>query len=177
MAAAVPRPNVQHPQRVPLGGLPAVWCSGARLRSLSTNTQASWKMCSFVWPGWTGPSIDWLRCVRERRSTPFRTDGCHCPTTFLPLSQSRDEERGDGVRSDGAAPARRPRSPGDSPHGVRPVRNFSTPFTPIPNRRGPQQARCQDEVKSPPFASPIGAAVCNTEGSEHCVRQGELATC
>ena len=49
MAAVVARPNVQHPQRVPLGGLPAVWCSGARSRSLSTNTQASWKMCSFGW--------------------------------------------------------------------------------------------------------------------------------
>jgi hypothetical protein len=47
MAAVVARPNVQHPQRVPLGGLPAVWCSGARSRSLSTNTQASWNMCSF----------------------------------------------------------------------------------------------------------------------------------
>jgi serine/threonine protein kinase len=33
--------QVQHPQRVLLGGLPAVWCSGARSRSLSTNTQAS----------------------------------------------------------------------------------------------------------------------------------------
>jgi hypothetical protein len=54
MAAVVARPNVQHPQRVPLGGLPAVWCSGARSRSLSTNTQASWKMCSSVWPEWTG---------------------------------------------------------------------------------------------------------------------------
>ena len=50
MAAVVARPNVQHPQRVPLGGLPAVWCSGARPRSLSTNTQVIWKMCSFVCP-------------------------------------------------------------------------------------------------------------------------------
>jgi hypothetical protein len=33
MAAVVARPDVQHPQRVPLGGLPAVWCSGARSRS------------------------------------------------------------------------------------------------------------------------------------------------
>jgi hypothetical protein len=33
MAAVVARPSVQHPQRVPLGGLPAVWCSGARSRS------------------------------------------------------------------------------------------------------------------------------------------------
>ena len=56
MAAVVARPNVQHPQRAPLGGVTAVWCSGARSRSLSTNTQASWKMCSFVWPGWTGLS-------------------------------------------------------------------------------------------------------------------------
>ena len=65
MAAVVARPNVQHPQRVPLGGLPAVWCSGARSRSLSTNTQASWKMCSFVWPGWTGLStaVSSLFCV------------------------------------------------------------------------------------------------------------------
>src|SRR6185369_10344133 len=47
-AAVVARPKVQHPQRVPLGGLPAVWCSGARSRPLSTNTQPSWKMCSFV---------------------------------------------------------------------------------------------------------------------------------
>jgi hypothetical protein len=58
MAVVVARPSVQHPQRVPLGGLPAVWCSGARSRSLSTNTQASWKMCSFVWPYWTGPSTN-----------------------------------------------------------------------------------------------------------------------
>src|ERR1035437_1804362 len=50
MAAVVARPNVQRPQRVPLGGLPAVWCSGARSRSLSTNTQVIWKMCSFVCP-------------------------------------------------------------------------------------------------------------------------------
>ena len=50
MAAVVARPDVQHPQRVPHGGLPAVWCSGARSRSLSTNTQGSWKMCSFGWP-------------------------------------------------------------------------------------------------------------------------------
>jgi hypothetical protein len=65
MAVVVARPNVQHPQRVPLGGLPAVWCSGARSRSLSTNTQVSWKMCSFVWPGWTGPSTDWRRCIHS----------------------------------------------------------------------------------------------------------------
>jgi hypothetical protein len=26
-AVVVARSNVQHPQRVPLGGLPAVWCS------------------------------------------------------------------------------------------------------------------------------------------------------
>jgi hypothetical protein len=49
-------PRRLHPQRVPLGGLPAVWCSGALSRPLSTNTQASWKMYRFVWPGWTGPS-------------------------------------------------------------------------------------------------------------------------
>ena len=29
MAAVVARPDVQYPQRVPLGGLPAVWCSGS----------------------------------------------------------------------------------------------------------------------------------------------------
>ena len=49
MAAVVARPNVQHPQRVPLGGLPAVWCYETRFAPLSTNTQASWKMYRFVW--------------------------------------------------------------------------------------------------------------------------------
>jgi hypothetical protein len=31
-ALVVARSDVQHPQRLPLGGLPAVWCSGARSR-------------------------------------------------------------------------------------------------------------------------------------------------
>ena len=37
-----------HPQRVPLGGLPAVWCFGGAFAPLSTNTSASWKICGFV---------------------------------------------------------------------------------------------------------------------------------
>ena len=47
MAAVVARPNVQHPQRVPLGGLPAVLCSGA--------------LC---WAGLDGMEIEWLICSR-----------------------------------------------------------------------------------------------------------------
>ena len=43
----------------PMSGVP-----GARSRSLSTNTQTSWKMCSFAWPGWTGPSTSVWR-VRD----------------------------------------------------------------------------------------------------------------
>ena len=34
----------------PMSGVP-----GRDSRSLSTNTQASWNMCSFVWSGWTIP--------------------------------------------------------------------------------------------------------------------------
>src|SRR5258706_10312713 len=48
MTAVVARPSVQHPRRVPLGGLPAVWCSGGAFALLSTNTQTSWNMYSFV---------------------------------------------------------------------------------------------------------------------------------
>src|ERR1039458_470047 len=70
MAAVVARLDVQHPQRVPLGGPPAVWCSGAPSRSLSTNTQASWKMCSVVWPDWTAPSAIRLRRHRKRHGLP-----------------------------------------------------------------------------------------------------------
>jgi len=64
MAAVVARPNVQHPQRVPLGGLPAVWCSGARSRSLSTNTRASWKMCTLV--GALNGAVNRHRLARRR---------------------------------------------------------------------------------------------------------------
>jgi hypothetical protein len=39
----------------PLSGVP-----GRVLRSLSTNTQASWKMYRFVWPDWTGLSTSVL---------------------------------------------------------------------------------------------------------------------
>ena len=71
MAAVVARPNVQHPQRVPLGGLPAVWCSGARLRSLSTNTQASWKMCTFALAYWKVLSKAFVCRQVCRRNTNF----------------------------------------------------------------------------------------------------------
>jgi hypothetical protein len=74
MAVVVARPNVQHPQRVPLGGLPAVWCSRECSRSLSTNTHASWKMCSFVRPGWTGSSTS-ARRVREPGLEPPGENG------------------------------------------------------------------------------------------------------
>src|ERR1022692_1926919 len=79
MAAVVARPNVQHPQRVPLGGLPAVWCSGARSRSLSTNTRASWKMCTSAGPGWTEQFTDQCRGGATRGRSMLRGDGGHRP--------------------------------------------------------------------------------------------------
>ena len=45
----------------PLSGVP-----GARSRSLSTNTQASWEMCTLVWPDWTGLSSK-LAGERQKR--------------------------------------------------------------------------------------------------------------
>ena len=39
--------SVQHPQRVPLGGLPVIWHS-RRVRALSTNTRGSLKIFGFV---------------------------------------------------------------------------------------------------------------------------------
>ena len=87
--AVVARSDVQHPQRVPLGGLPAVWCSGARSRSLSTNTQASWKMCRFVWPSWTGLSTN-ASCQPEKpeSSQPKTRDSASTPGVELAPRES-----------------------------------------------------------------------------------------
>jgi hypothetical protein len=48
-----------------LAACPLSDVSGAHLRSLSTNTQASWKMCRLVWPSWTGLSTN-ASCQPEK---------------------------------------------------------------------------------------------------------------
>ena len=51
--AVVARFNIQHPQRVPLGGLPAVWYSGARSRSCQLILRRVGKCAGLL--GRTGP--------------------------------------------------------------------------------------------------------------------------
>jgi hypothetical protein len=69
MAAAVPRPNVQHPQRVPLGGLPAVWLCISRIEAGVVN------------------AVDPLRTMdgdppRRRRFAPSRVGESACVRSF-----------------------------------------------------------------------------------------------
>jgi len=49
----------------PLSGVPG------RYSALSTNTRASWKMCSFVWPDWTMLSTSVATSAERRSGLPF----------------------------------------------------------------------------------------------------------
>ena len=44
--------SVQHPQRVPLGGLPVIWCSGAPARPCQLIPEGV-EVFRFCWPGCT----------------------------------------------------------------------------------------------------------------------------
>jgi hypothetical protein len=54
VAVVVARSDVQHPRRVPLGGLTRCLVFRGAFAPPSTNTQASWRICGFVGWSWTG---------------------------------------------------------------------------------------------------------------------------
>ena len=58
VAAVVARPNVQAPTTSPAWRPARYLVIRSAFAPLSTNTQASWIMCSFVWPGWTRCNIE-----------------------------------------------------------------------------------------------------------------------
>jgi hypothetical protein len=70
----------------------------ARSRSLSTNTQASWKMCSFVWPSWTGLSTN-ASCQPEKpESSQAKTRGSASTLGVEPAPRERSLATGENAR-------------------------------------------------------------------------------